>query len=53
MGNKAKLIVADALTMELNTTFDVAISNWGVWLFVSCGDRLELVSHIPDVETNY
>ncbi|MGD1716090.1 class I SAM-dependent methyltransferase [Dapis sp. BLCC M172] len=30
LGNKAKLIVADALTMELNTTFDVAISNTGV-----------------------
>ena len=53
LGNKAKLIVADALTMELNKTFDVAISNAGVWLFISCGDRLELVSHIPDVQANY
>ncbi len=53
LGNKAKLIVADALAMELNKTFDVAISNAGVWLFISCGDRLELVSHIPDVQANY
>ncbi len=53
LGNKAKLIVANALTMELNTIFDVAISNAGVWLFISCGDRLELVSHIPDVQANY
>ncbi|WP_094676726.1 trans-aconitate 2-methyltransferase [Hydrocoleum sp. CS-953] len=53
LGNKAKLIVADALTMELNKTFDVAISHAGVWLFISCGDRLELVSHIPDVQANY
>ncbi|MGD1805335.1 class I SAM-dependent methyltransferase [Dapis sp. BLCC M126] len=53
LGNKAKLIVADGLTMELNKTFDVAISHAGVWLFISCGDRLELVSHIPDVQANY
>ncbi|NER06301.1 MAG: class I SAM-dependent methyltransferase [Okeania sp. SIO3C4] len=53
LGNKAKFIVADALKMELNKTFDVAISNAGVWLFINWGDRLELVSHIPDVQANY
>lgn len=53
MGNKVKLIVVDVLIMELNIIFDVVILNWGVWLFVSCGDCLELVSYIFDVEINY
>lgn len=25
----------------------------GVWMFIEHGDRLELVSHIPDVQANY
>ena len=29
------------------------ISNAEVLLFISCGDRLELINHIPDIEANY
>jgi SAM-dependent methyltransferase len=52
LGNRAKLIEGNTVTMDLNSTFDVAISNGGVWLFLDWGDRWELGSHIPDVEAN-
>lgn len=52
LGNRAKLIEGNALTMDLNATFDVAISNGGVWVFLDWGDRWELGSHIPNVEAN-
>ncbi|NEO22439.1 MAG: class I SAM-dependent methyltransferase [Moorea sp. SIO1F2] len=52
LGNWAKLIEADAITMDLKATFDGAIANGGVWGFLDWGDRWELASHIPDVEAN-
>ncbi|NEP41801.1 MAG: class I SAM-dependent methyltransferase [Okeania sp. SIO2H7] len=52
LGNRVKLIEADVLTMDLDTRFDVVISNGGVWMFISNGDRWELVSHIPNIEAS-
>lgn len=52
LGNRAKLIEADAVTMDLNATFDVAISNGGVWGILDLGDRWEFGGHVPDVAAN-
>lgn len=52
LGKRAKLIEADATTMNLNTTFDVAISNGGVWGILDLGDRWELRGHISGIESN-
>ena len=53
LGDRAKLIEADVVTMNLNATFDVAISNGGVWVSYDCGDRWEVGSLIPNVEANF
>ncbi len=53
LGSEVELILADVLTMDLKATFDVSISNGGVWMFVADGDRRELVSHIPDIQASY
>ncbi|WP_353931027.1 class I SAM-dependent methyltransferase [Okeanomitos corallinicola TIOX110] len=53
LGNGVTLIQGDAKTMQLNMTFDAVISNGGVWLFLDWGDRWELASHIPNLESNY
>lgn len=50
--NKVKLIEADVVTMDLNTTFDVAISNGGVWGILDLGDTWEFGGHVPGVEAN-
>jgi len=52
LGNRIKLIEVDAVIMDLNTEFDAAISNGGVWLFIQLGEQLELSSHITDIEAN-
>ena len=52
LGSRVELIEADMLTMSLNSTFDVAISNGGVWLFIECENQQELVSHIPQIQEN-
>jgi len=52
LGDKAELIEADVVKMDLNATFDVAISNGGVWVSYDCGDRWEVGSLIPNVEAN-
>ncbi len=52
LGDKTKLFEADVLKMDLNTQFDVAISNGGVWVSYDCGDRWEVGSFIPGVEEN-
>lgn len=52
LDNQVKLIEADVVTMDLNTTFDVAISNGGVWGILDLGDRWEFGGHVPGVEAN-
>ena len=37
MGEKAELIEADVVIMDLNATFDVAMSNGGLWVSYDCG----------------
>lgn len=53
LGDRATLIEADVVTMDLNATFDVAISNGGVWVSYDCGDRSEVGSLIPNPEDNF
>jgi len=52
LGEGVKLIEADAVTMDLNATFDVAISNGGVWGILDLGDRWEFGGHIAGIEDN-
>lgn len=52
LGDKAILVDADVVTMDLNTTFDVAISNGGVWGILDLGDRREFGGHVPGIEDN-
>lgn len=47
-----RLEEADAVTMELNDTYDVAISNGGVWGILDLGDTWEFGGHIPGVAAN-
>lgn len=53
LGNQAKLIEADAVTMNLNATFNVAISNGGVWGILDLGDQWEFGGHVPGFEANF
>lgn len=52
LNNQVKLIEADVVTMDLNMTFDVAISNGGVWGILDLGDTWEFGGHVPGIETN-
>ena len=54
LGDQVKLIEADAVTMNLNATFDVAISNGGVWGILDLGEpeRWEFGGHVPNLEAN-
>ncbi|NER20458.1 MAG: class I SAM-dependent methyltransferase [Symploca sp. SIO1C2] len=52
LGNHVQLIEADVVTMDLSATFDVAISNGGVWIVFDLGEQWELGTHIPGIENN-
>ncbi|NES83558.1 MAG: class I SAM-dependent methyltransferase, partial [Moorea sp. SIO2B7] len=54
LGNQVKLIEADAVTMDLNAKFDVAISNGGVWGILDQGDQAQwqFGGHVPGLEAN-
>ncbi len=52
VGDKVKLIEADAVTMNLNEKFDVAISNGGVWGILDLGDFWEFGGHVPGIAAN-
>lgn len=52
LADKAKLIEADVVTMDLNATFDAAISNGGVWGILDLGDIWEFGGHVPNIEAN-
>lgn len=40
LGDRAKLVEADVVTMDLDETFDAAISNGGVWVSYDLGNNL-------------
>lgn len=52
LGEQAELIQADAVTMDLNQTFDIAISNGGVWGILDQGERWQFGGHVPGLEAN-
>ena len=51
LGNQAKLIQANLVSMELGDTFDAVISN-GVWAMADTGKEYHLGTHLPDDEEN-
>ncbi len=52
VGDRVKLLEADAVTMDLQATFDVALSNGGVWGILDSGDPWQFGGHVPGVEAN-
>jgi ubiquinone/menaquinone biosynthesis C-methylase UbiE len=51
LGNKAKLVQANLVSMDLGDTFDVIISN-GVWAMTQMNEEYHLATHLPDNEEN-
>lgn len=52
LGDRVRLVETDAVTMDLNATFDAAISNGGVWGILDLGDQWEFGGHISGIEAN-
>lgn len=52
VGDRVKLIEADAVDMELNQKFAAAISNGGVWGILDLGDIWRFGGHVPGLENN-
>ncbi|NEQ95252.1 MAG: methyltransferase domain-containing protein [Cyanothece sp. SIO2G6] len=53
LGDKVQLIEADVVTMKLGRTFDVAISNGGIWVMYDCDDHWEVGTLVPDIDANF
>lgn len=51
LGDRAKLIVANLVSMDLGETFDAVISN-GVWGMMDEGDEYHFGTHLPDEKDN-
>lgn len=52
LGDRAKTLEGDAVTMDLNATFDVAISNGGVWGILDDGGPWRFGGHVSGLEAN-
>lgn len=50
LGEWAKLIEADVIEMDLQETFDMAVSSGGVWVINQRGDKTALGTHDSDIE---
>ena len=50
LGEWGKLVEADVCDMNLQETFDIAVSSGGVWVINQRGDRTDIGSHIKGVE---
>lgn len=50
LGEWGKLIEADVYEMDLQETFDIAVSSGGVWVINQRGDRTDLGNHTKDIE---
>lgn len=51
LGNQAKVIQADLVSIELNEVFDAVISN-GFWSMIDMGNEYHLGTHIPNEKEN-
>ena len=50
LGEWGKLVEADVCDMNLQETFDIAVSSGGVWVINQRGDRTDIGSHTKSVE---
>lgn len=50
LGENVKLVEADVMKMDLQETFDMAISSGGVWIISQRGDKNNLGTHGGDIE---
>jgi SAM-dependent methyltransferase len=50
VGADARLIEADVTSMDLEDTFDAAISSGGVWVIIDAEDEFLLGTHLPDYD---
>jgi hypothetical protein len=50
VGSDIRLIEADVTSMDLETTFDAAISSGGVWVIIDAGDEYLLGTHLFDYD---
>ncbi|MGD1809160.1 class I SAM-dependent DNA methyltransferase [Dapis sp. BLCC M126] len=50
LGEWGKLVAADVCDMNLQETFDIAVSSGGVWVINQRGDRTDIGSHIKGLE---
>ncbi|NET00653.1 MAG: class I SAM-dependent methyltransferase [Sphaerospermopsis sp. SIO1G2] len=50
LGENVKLVEADVIKMDLQETFDMAISSGGVWIISQRGDKNNLGTHGGDIE---
>ncbi len=50
LGEWGKLVEADIYDMNLQETFDIAVSNRGVWVISKRGDRTDLRNHTKDID---
>jgi SAM-dependent methyltransferase len=50
VGADARLIEADVTSMDLEDTFDAAISSGGVWVIIDADDEFLLGTHLPDYD---
>ncbi len=49
LGEWGKLVEADIYDMNLQETFDIAVSSRGVWVISQRGDRTDLRNHTKDI----
>lgn len=50
MGEWGKLVEADVIDMNLQETFDIAVSSGGVWVINQRDDRSDLGTHDSDID---
>ncbi|NEP40244.1 MAG: methyltransferase domain-containing protein [Okeania sp. SIO2G4] len=50
LGGWGKLLEADIYDMNLQETFDIAVSSRGVWVISQRGDRTDLRNHTKDID---
>lgn len=49
LGESVKLLEADVVKMDLQNTFDIAVSSGGVWVIIQREDKTDLGTHLTDI----
>ena len=50
LGKWGKLVEADVIEMDLQNTFDIAVSSGGVWVINQRGERTDLGNHGGNID---